>query len=81
MTAQTTEGLFYAEVLDKTPTGLTLTTGSSTVTAGSNVNLSGSLVAPTDPNDVYQVVVNWGDGSTSLGTIVNAGGNTFSVLT
>jgi hypothetical protein len=75
LTSRTTEGLFYAEVLDTPPTGLSLTTHASSVTAGSPVSLSGTFVAPTDPSDVYDVTVDWGDGSSPT-TYTTAGGVT-----
>jgi Periplasmic copper-binding protein (NosD)/Right handed beta helix region len=60
----TTEGLFYAEVLDTPPSHVVAVTSTATVAPGGTELLSASFNAPQDKGDLYHVVVDWGDGST-----------------
>ncbi len=74
-------GKLYAEVDDVPPTGLKLGFTSETVAPGGAVSLSGQFEAPQDANDLYDVVVNWGDGTTPTEISLLGGVTSFSGLT
>ena len=74
-------GKLYAEVDDVPPTGLALGFTSETVAPGGAVSLSGQFQAPQDANDLYDVVVNWGDGTTPTEISLLGGVTSFSGLT
>jgi hypothetical protein len=73
-------GKLYAEVDDVPPTALTLGFSTATVAPGGAVSLSGQFQAPHDANDLYDVVVNWGDGTTPTEISLLGGVTTFSDL-
>ena len=74
-------GKLYAEVDDVPPTGLALGFASETVAPGGAVSLSGQFQAPQDANDLYDVAVNWGDGTTPTEISLLGGAISFSGLT
>ena len=74
-------GKLYAEVDDVPPTKLALGFTSETVAPGGAVSLSGQFQAPEDANDLYDVAVNWGDGTTPTEISLLGGVISFSGLT
>ena len=54
---------------------------SDTVAPGGTVSLSGQFQAPQDANDLYDVAVNWGDGTTPTEISLLGGVTSFSGLT
>jgi Bacterial Ig-like domain (group 3)/Right handed beta helix region len=73
-------GKLYTEVVDVPPTGLVLGFNSETVAPGGTVSLSGQFKAPEDPNDLYDVVVNWGDDTASTTVSLLGGATSFAGL-
>ena len=61
--------------------GWRLASRSETVAPGGAVSLSGQFQAPQDANDLYDVAVNWGDGTTPTEISLLGGAISFSGLT